>query len=80
MVHKSGMPKPIVALILASTAAGLVVGLIGCPSLSALECQGAACADGGGGASDAGGALGIGCGGGTSCVVPAQECCIPSQG
>jgi len=75
------MPKPIVALLAATTAA-LVLAISGCPSLSALECQGAACneeagADAGG--EGATGARGVACGGGSTCASPREECCFRSQ-
>jgi hypothetical protein len=74
------MPQPIVAWAWAWAAlAG--AALAGCPSLSALECQGAACVDGGGGGGvEAGGARGIACGGGSACAAPQDECCVPSSG
>jgi hypothetical protein len=72
------MPKAIVAMAAAAIVAAVAAAVLaGCPSLSALECQGtaAACADGGGS-----GIAGIACGtGDLLCAAPAQECCITEQ-
>ena len=77
------MPKRTLAVAWAAlTAAALLAaaGVVGCPSLSALECQGASCADGGAAGGDGGGVRGIACGAGSSCAPPGQECCLAAQG
>src|ERR1700735_5432819 len=79
MVHKGVMPKPIVAMVYAAAAAA---ALAGCPSLSALECQGTACAEAGatgGGGAEAGGVTGVACGTGGVCHAPKEECCSPAE-
>ena len=68
------------ALACAAVFLGVLAALEGCPSLSALECQGAGCQDGGGGGEAAVGAGGIACGGGTTCRAPQEECCARLQG
>jgi hypothetical protein len=75
------MPKPSIALAALASAAGVSAALLGgCPSLSALECQGGACVDAAPGGEPDGPARGIGCGGGTTCTAPAEECCAREQG
>jgi hypothetical protein len=61
------------------------LGSAGCPSLDALECQGAACTDGAtaaDGANGDGGPTGAGifCGGDPACTPGAQECCLRPDG
>ena len=72
------MPKRSIALAWAGVISA--AALAGCPSLSALECQGAACLDAQGGAGgDGGGARGVACGAGVTCAAPQEECCTRFQ-
>jgi hypothetical protein len=73
------MPKLIVASAGAAVGALAAALFLGCPSLSALECQGSGCGSPSEGGAGAGSALDIGCGPAGSCGAPSEECCLTFQ-